>query len=205
MRDVSAREAIKVISLAVKTWWADWANQVLVCLAAVLLSLTLIGYPLAVFGLFGQSKDLLDGLRSGLGGFWATIKKDWKNALLWGLLNTLVLATSGFGVWFYANTDFAVARVVVFVPAILAILWGAWQCFSLGAYFQQEPRTLQLAWRNGWAILIGRPAFSWLVALVVLVVLALSLRLFIPLFFAFPSLLASVCLAAVRETITNQS
>ena len=40
MRDLNF--ALKAIGKAFKLWWGDWANQVLVCLAAVLLSLTVI-------------------------------------------------------------------------------------------------------------------------------------------------------------------
>ncbi|HNY84000.1 MAG TPA: hypothetical protein PKK82_04010, partial [Anaerolineaceae bacterium] len=145
MKSLSIRDAIKPIGDAVRLWWADWANQLLVSLAALLLSLTVVLYPAALFGIYHQAVDLTHDLRTGLTGFWAGFRKHFKTSLLWGLINTFGLAIFGFSVWFYANSRFVSAALLMWFCLIALVLWLTWQFLSLSCFFLQEPQTLRLA------------------------------------------------------------
>ena len=98
---------------SIKLWWNDWANQVLVAFAAILLSLTVVLYPLAIFGVTEQALDLTHGIRTGLIGFWKGFKTYWRKSLPWGLLNLLVVAILGFNVWFYSSISNAFGLVLM--------------------------------------------------------------------------------------------
>jgi hypothetical protein len=88
---MQAKTAFPVIWDSIKIWWKDWANQVLVALSAVLLSLTVVLYPLALFGVYEQALDLSHGIRTGILGFWKGFTTYWRVSLPWGLLNLLVI------------------------------------------------------------------------------------------------------------------
>ena len=186
---------------SLKLWWSDWANIVLVCLAWILLSLTVLAYPAATFGLYEVSKDLSHGTRTGLGGFWAGFKQHFKAASLWGLVNTVVLLLLGFNLWFYINSSLTLAPALVVVTGAALLLWLLWQFYSLAAFFLQEPQTLKLAWRNGWALLLGRPAFSLPIAAVATILFGLALRYFIPLALGLPTLCSLAGILAVQRYI----
>jgi len=64
------KAAFPVILDSMKLWWKDWANQVLVSLVAILLSLTVVLYPMVLFGVYEQALDLTHGIRTGIIGFW---------------------------------------------------------------------------------------------------------------------------------------
>ena len=67
---MSIKTGFTAVGAAFTLWWQDWTNQVLVCLAAILLSLTVVLYPAALFGVFTQARDLTHGVRTGIAGFW---------------------------------------------------------------------------------------------------------------------------------------
>lgn len=195
------RAAFGSLGAAFRLWWSDWANGVLVCLAMILLSLTVIGHPIAVFGLYEVSKDLSHGTRSGLGGFWRGIKDHYKQALLWGLVNTLGLLILAFNLWFYVNSQFAVAVPLAILNFSALMLWLFWQYYSLAAFFLQEPQTLKLAWKNGWALLFGQPGFSLPIAFTAVLLFGLALRFFIPLALGVPAFCSLAGILAVQTMI----
>ena len=65
-----AAQAFDVIVDSVKLWWKDWVNQVLVSLAMILASLTIILLPAALFGVYQETLDLVHNTRTGIGGWW---------------------------------------------------------------------------------------------------------------------------------------
>lgn len=191
----------QVIVDAAKTWWQDWSNQALVCLAAILLSLTIVLYPAALFGVFHEARDLTHGLRTGLAGFWKGFKTDFRNNLVWGMVNTVVLALLGLNIWFYANTQYSFAPALTGFSILLGVFWLSWQFFSLACLFLQEERSLKLAWKDGFAVMVSHPLYVTLISIPVLVLLFLSARYFIPLFFGAESLLALLGLMSIQRTL----
>ncbi|MFZ3070794.1 MAG: hypothetical protein WA110_06725 [Anaerolineaceae bacterium] len=199
------KNAFQVIAAAFKLWWDDWSNQELVSLAAILLSLTIVLLPAAIFGVFQESLDLTQGIRTGLAGFWQGFKQNFKQSLLWGLLNLLVAAGLGFSIWFYVNTEFAIAPVLVIFLIVLAVFWFLWQFFSVSCYFLQTEKSLKLAWKNGLAILLTRPVLSLVTGLLSAILTVLSFRYFIPLLVGVPAFLAMLGLLTIQKTLVKDT
>lgn len=199
------KAAFPVILDGIKIWWKDWANQVLVALVAILLSLTIMLYPLAIFGIYEQALDLTHGIRTGIIGFWKGFKGYWRKSLPWGLLNLLVIAILGFNVWFYRNVDHPIALILMVLMVLLVLTWVIWQFYSVSCFFLQEEKSLKVAWKNGWAIILLQPGYAIVIAVVMLMLLGLSLITFIPLFLGSVPLIAILGLRAVQATIKQDA
>jgi uncharacterized membrane protein YesL len=198
---MQAKTAFPVIWDSIKIWWKDWANQVLVALSAVLLSLTVVLYPLALFGVYEQALDLSHGIRTGILGFWKGFRSYWRVSLPWGLLNLLVIGFLGFNTWFYLNVDHPIALVLMALMLGLASFWLIWQFYTVSCFFLQEEKELKPAWKNGLAIILLQPGYAIVIALVMLILVGLSLTTFIPFFLGSVPLIAILGLRAVQETI----
>ena len=198
---MQAKTAFPVIWDSIKIWWKDWANQVLVALSAVLLSLTVVLYPLALFGVYEQALDLSHGIRTGILGFWKGFKAYWRVSLPWGLLNLLVIGFLGFNTWFYLNVDHPIALVLMALMLGLASFWLIWQFYTVSCFFLQEEKELKIAWKNGLAIILLQPGYAVVISLVMLILVGLSLTTFIPFFLGSVPLIAILGLRAVQETI----
>lgn len=197
------KQAFPVMWDALKMWWNDWANQVVVCLAAILLSLTVILYPAALFGVFHQALDLTHGVRTGIAGFWQGIKLNIKTSLLWGLVNTVVIALLGMNIWFYFNSDQVLAPFV-FVSGFMLLTWMVWQFYSVACLFLQEDKSLKLAFQNGIAVILNQPGYTLVIGLLAVALTLVSLRYFIPLVLGVESLLALLALRAVQATLPRE-
>ena len=200
-----AKNAFPIILDAIKIWWSDWANQVLVAFAAILLSLTVVLYPLAIFGVYEQALDLSHGIRTGIIGFWKGFKTYWRQSLPWGLLNLLVVAILGFNVWFYSSISNAFGLVLMVLMSGLLMFWLVWQFYSVSCFFLQEEKTLKVAWKNGLAVILMQPGYATVIAIVMLILLGLSLTTFIPLFLGSIPLVAILGLRAVQATIKQDA
>jgi len=195
------KNAFPIILDAIKLWWRDWANQVLVALVAVLLSLTIVLYPMALFGVYEQAFDLSHGIRTGILGFWKGFKSYWRKSLPWGLLNLLVIGILGFNVWFYRNINSMVGLVLMVLMSGLMLFWLMWQFYTVSCFFLQEDKTLKIAWKNGLAVILLQPGYALVIAIVMLILVGLSVTTFIPLFLGSIPLIALLSLRAVQATI----
>ena len=199
MRDLNF--ALKAIGKAFKLWWGDWADQVLVSLSAVLLSLTVVLAAPAMFGVFEQARDLTHGVRTGIAGLWQGFRRELKRSLWWGLLNLAAAVVFGFTLWFYSNSKFAFAPVLVILISALAMLYFIWQYFSLACYTLQDEKKIKLAWKNSWALLLTRPWLILVTGFFGATLAFASMRFFIPLALGSPALFALVGLTAVQKTL----
>ena len=193
------RRGLQIIGRAFSLWWQDWSNQELVSLAFILLSLTVLGFAPALFGVFHQALDLTQGIRTGIAGWWEGVKRYLKDSLLWGLLNLIALAIFAFTLWFYANSSFGFAPYLVILISVLALGWFVWQFISIACYFLQAERSLKLAWKNGFAVLLSKPLLVLLPGLLAVSLVLLSVRFFIPLMIGSPALISLIALLCVQS------
>ena len=193
------RRGLQIIGKAFSLWWQDWSNQELVSLAFILLSLTVLGFAPALFGVFHQALDLTHGIRTSIAGWWEGVKMYLKDSLLWGLLNLTALAIFAFTLWFYANSSFGFAPYLVILISVLALGWFVWQFNSLACYFLQAERSLKLAWKNGFAVLLSKPLLVLLPGLLAVSLVLLSVRFFIPLMIGSPALISLIALLCVQS------
>ena len=193
------RRGLQIIGKAFSLWWQDWSNQELVSLAFILLSLTVLGFAPALFGVFHQALELTHSIRTGIAGWWEGVKMYLKDSLLWGLLNLTALAIFAFTLWFYANSSFGFAPYLVILISVLALGWFVWQFNSLACYFLQAERSLKLAWKNGFAVLLSKPLLVLLPGLLAVSLVLLSVRFFIPLMIGSPALISLIALLCVQS------
>ena len=194
-------QAFDVIVDAVKLWWSDWGNQVVVSLVAILLSLTVVLFPAALFGIYQESLDLSHRDRTGLIGFWKGFKQYLPKSLGWGGINLIVILVLVTNVWFYYNSLLESAPFLTIVTILMGILWLIWQFFSVSCFFLQEEKSLKVAWRNGFVTVLKQPLYALVISLVMLALLALSFTVYIPLVLGSIPLIAILGVKAVQATI----
>jgi len=197
-------QAFDVIMDALKLWWKDWANQVVVSLAAILAGLTIVLAPAALFGIYQESLDLTHNTRTGLIGFWKGFKSYFKQNLTWGALNLLVLLILVSNIWFYYNSQLNLAPILAILMILIGLFWISWQFFILACLFLQEEKSLKLAWKNGLAVMLGQPGYSMFLAITMLALLLLSARYYIPLAIGSLPLIAILSLRAVQATLGKE-
>lgn len=202
---MNVKVAFPIILDSIKIWWKDWSNQVLVALVAILLSLTVVLYPMVLFGVYEQALDLTHGIRTGIMGFWHGFKRYWRKSLPWGSLNLLVIALLAFNVWFYRNVDHPIALVLMVVMVFLFVFWLIWQFYSVSCFFLQEEKKLKVAWKNGLAVILLQPGYAIVIAIVMLILVAISFTTFIPLFLGSIPLVSILGLKAVQATIKQDA
>ncbi len=194
-------QAFDVIVDALKLWWSDWGNQVVVSLVAILLSLTVVLFPAAIFGIYQESLDLTHRERSGLIGFWKGFKQHLTKSLGWGGINLVVVLILVTNVWFYYNSLVESAPFLTIVTILMGVVWFIWQFFSVSCFFLQEDKTLKVAWKNGFVTIIKQPLYALIISLVMLALLVLSFSVYIPLVLGSIPLIAILGLKAVQATI----
>lgn len=191
----------RLIGTTFKLWWSDWVNQVIVCLVAVIVSLTIILLPPSLMGIYQQAQDLSRGNRTGIIGWWNGFNKYLWISLLWGFASTLILLILSFNVWFYYHlkTSWGPVLVVFFIIAI--VIWIIFQFYSLGYFFEQKDKTIKLAWKNGLLTILAAPAYTLIIGFATVIMVVVSLGTFIPLLIGSPSLLALLSVLAVRNRL----
>lgn len=196
-----AAQAFDVIVDSAKLWWKDWANQVLVSLAMILASLTIVLLPPALFGVYQETLDLVHNTRTGIGGWWKGFKQYFLKSLLWGLVNLIVALVLVTNLWFYYNSEGVAAPIFVVVTIVMLILWLLWQFYSLACFFLQEQASLKLAWKNGFIVILKNPLYTLVISLTMLAISILSFYIYIPLILGSIPLLTILSLQAVKATI----
>ena len=196
-----AAQAFDVIVDSAKLWWKDWANQVLVSLAMILVSLTIVLLPAALFGVYQETLDLVHNTRTGIGGWWKGFKQYFLKSLLWGLVNLIVALVLLTNLWFYYNSEGPVPPILVIVTIIMLIFWMVWQFYSLACFFLQEQASLKLAWKNGFIVILKNPLYTLVISLTMLAISILSFYIYIPLILGSIPLLTILSLQAVKATI----
>lgn len=198
-KDLSS--AFQVIGKAFSLWWADWVNQVLVCLVGIILSLTIFLAPASLFGIFQEIQDLTKGNRTGIIGFWKGFKNYFKHALIWGFFNLIIILVFVVNFWFYSQIKTAWAPVILIFLIILVLFWFMMQFLSIGYYFEQKDKSLKLAWKNSILTILGAPWFSLIVGFISLIISILSLTTFLPLIIGTPALLAAISLLSIQNRL----
>ena len=196
-----AAQAFDIIVDSVKLWWKDWANQVLVSLAMILASLTIVLLPPALFGVYQETLDLVHNTRTGISGWWKGFKQYFLKSLLWGLVNLIVALVLLTNLWFYYYSQVNAAPILVIVTIIMLIFWMVWQFYSLACFFLQEQASLKLAWKNGFIVILKNPLYTLVISLTMLAISILSFYIYIPLILGSIPLLTILSLQAVKATI----
>lgn len=196
-----AAQAFDIIVDALKLWWKDWVNQLVVSLVTILLSLTVVLAPAAMFGVYNECKDLTHNSRTGVLGFWEGFKSYFKQNLAWGAINLLVFLVLFTNVWFYYYAELVLAPYLTIVTILMLAFWIVWQSYSLACFFLQDQKKLKLAWKNGLSIMLLHPLYTAIIGITILALVVASFRWFVPLFMGSIPLIALLSFRAVQATL----
>ena len=201
MKKSGFRSAFNVIGQSFSLWWWDWSNGVLVSLLTVLVSLTGVLAGPAILGLGEVAKDLNDGIRTGMGGWWDGFKRYFWVGVLWAVVNLVVIALVGFSLWFYTQWDTPWSPLLVVILVLIAVFWVDVQLLTPGYLIAQEDKSLGLAWKNSLLTLLAAPGFCFVACGLSLLILIVSLVTLLPLMAGTVSLLALISVLAVQDRL----
>lgn len=202
MKTSDFRSAFNVIGQAFRHWWDDWSNGVLVSLMAILTSLTWLLAGPAILGMAAVADDLVDGIRTGLGGWWDGFKRYFWVGLLWSAVNLVLIALVGFSLWFYTQWDTSWSPLLAVFLIVIAVIWAYVQLLTPGYLLAQEDKSLGLAWKNSLLTLLASPGFCLVICGLGLLILIVSLVTLLPLIIGTGPLLALVSVLAVRDRLS---
>jgi hypothetical protein len=195
--------AFGLIGESFRLWWDDWANGVLVSLAMLLTSLTLILSGPAILGVCAAAADLADGVRTGIGGWWAGFKRYFWQGILWSVTNIFLAGLGGISLWFYTQWANPWAPVLALALLALALFWAFVQFLTPGYLIEQSDKSLGLAWKNSLLTLLAAPGFGLVIGFFSLVILILSLATIMPILLGTGWLLSLLSVLAVRDRLAH--
>lgn len=105
--------------------------------------------------------------------FFQFIRETWLHALIWGLVNILVLMILVGNLVFYSQFVTTWAGIVQFIMFAVFVVWGVLQLFMLPMYPRLQAPGFKNALRNAMAI-VGSYAGSSLVVVILTVILAIA-------------------------------
>ena len=107
-----------------EVWFRNIWKLVLPGIVYVFMSILILPFGFASVGITNIARNISRERHSfGMQDFFATIKKNWKQSLIIGIINTLVTAVLIFAIWFYFNsegtafillTGFSLATFIIF-------------------------------------------------------------------------------------------
>jgi len=176
-------------------------NGVLVSLAMILISLTVLLVGPALMGVCTVAADLVDGVRTGIAGWWKGFKRYFWQGLLWGCINLALMFIFGSGLWFYTQLETPWAPLFVCVLIGTALFWGSMQFYTPGYLIAQVDKSLWLAWKNSFLTVLSAPGMTLVLGGVGLMIMLVSLGLLLPTFLGTGILLGLFSILAVNNRL----
>lgn len=187
------RHVLRVVWEALKDLWDELFRLMLMNVVTVLLVIPVVTFPPALAGLWSAANRVAKGRAVDwsdyFGGFRRYFWKAWGLALLNILVAIIVFTNVRFytpdTVPFDISSNLSVWIRAVFVGT--AFLWLLVQLYLMALLLEQEDQRLRVALRNAAVLVIAHPGFTMVLAVLLLIVAALST--------AFPALWFLVTLA----------
>jgi hypothetical protein len=200
------RDAFRVFWGAIKDWWDELFILMLMNIVTVLLAIPIVTLPPALAGLWNAANVVAQGKVPSWGDYFEGFRRYFLKAWGLALLNILV------AVIVFTNARFYTPEVAPFEisPTVstwvsgffiaVGFLWAVLQMYPLAVLLEQEDQRLLVALRNSVVLFIVNPGFTIVLALLMLLVAAVSMFLVIPWIVAL-ALFAVVCNKAVLHLL----
>jgi uncharacterized membrane protein YesL len=192
---------LQVIGQALRDWWDDWVNMVVIGLIWLLSWVTIVFGPPATFGVYYVTNRLAHGRSLGLRGLLEGGRRYFLKSWQWMLLNLMVAAVLAVNIWFYGQLDAGWAGTVRAFPLFLSLAWLVVQFYALPYLMEQEEKSLRLALRNGLFTFLAAPFYTAVVAGLAALIAVLSVWLVVPALLGSLCLIAALGNRAVRERL----
>ena len=197
------RRAVRVVWDSLRDFYDDAALLIAVNILWVGLSLPLITLPPATGGLYYVTNRIAHGyavrVRTFFEGFRQYFVKSWQLALA----NLLVLAVTWANLVFYGQLDSPWLRYLRILLLYLLAFWLAMQMYTFPLLLEQEDKRLKLVLRNAAFLVLADPVFTVILAVLLLVAVALSAALTLPLILMTSSFVSLVANRAVLALLTK--
>ena len=194
---------IKVIKWSIRTWWDDLTGLAMINLAWILCLITIVLGPPAIFGIAYLSYELVGGQSLGFSGFIEGIRKYFWKSWAWALVNILVFVIIYSNIVFYTQSDWVWVKGIPLVMVVLGVVWIILQFYALPFMMYQEDKSLKMAWRNAYVILVLNPGYTAVVFGFTLIITVVSVIFMLPLFLGIIPLIGILGSQAVKDRVAD--
>jgi hypothetical protein len=178
--------------------------------ALVLMALQIVPailFPPALAGLWNAANRVADDYAAYWSDYFAGFRLYFWKSLVLAALNILVVAAATVSIRFYApgttplDIDPSLSTVLMMVGIFFGSMWLIYQMYPMAMLIEQSDKRLWVALRNAAVLYLRRPAFAVLLALLLLIIIAISALLQLPLIIVTGSLVAVICNKAVKHLL----
>ena len=191
---------------AVQDWWYDLFLLMLMNIVTILLLFPIVTFPPALAGLWNAGNIVAHGKAVGWADYFQGFRRYFLKAWGLALLNILMIAIVFTNVRFYTpeiapfEINETLSTWVRGFFVAMGFLWLIIQLYPMAALLEQEDQRLRVAFRNSVVLLILNPGFTLVLALLLLLVAAVSTFFVVPWVVAL-ALFAVVCNKAVLHLL----
>lgn len=145
---------LSIIGRALRSYWEEGFNLLLINLLWFLAQLLVIPGPPATAALFAVTNHVAHGGFARLAGFWDAFRQFFGPAWKWGIINLVAIFILGYAALFYGSG--VLDSVGPLLSLLMWFLLGSWlflQLFAFPMWLEQSDRRIGLALRNALVML----------------------------------------------------
>ena len=193
--------AFSVFLSALTDWWRDWVNMAVLNLAWMLCWLTVILGPPATFAAYRVANDFTKGGSLYPRELLGMLRRYFLQSWAWFLLQLAVAAAVLVNLQFYGSLGSGLGSVLQGATLVIVAAWLLLQLYALPYLMEQERPSLGQAYRNSLLTTLASPLYTFILAIITGLLLALCVRLPFLLLFGVPMLIAVTGSHAVLERL----
>jgi uncharacterized membrane protein YesL len=195
--------SIQAIWSGIRDWWDSWLDYEVITLVWFFAQVTIVLGPPATFGLYYVANAMLrDGEALGVRGMIQGGRKYFWKAILWGVINILVLLLGSVNLWFYLQINSSYGLIAEVIVIVVLSLWLVTQFYAVPFFMEQIEPNVFLALKNGLFLTLATPFYTFVIMLLVVIILVASVSFVIPIFMGMPALIAVLGTRALFDRLT---
>lgn len=194
---------LRVLGRTFREWWDGWLDMVMMTAVWFFAQLTIVLGPPATFGVYYAVNSMVNGQSVGVRGMIEGARKHFWRALLWGLINLLVVFTIAVNFNFYSNIEASWGLYLVMFVGLLTFLWIGTNFYALPYYSMMETPSLKVALRNGILTTLASPVYTFVLLIPVVLIVVGSVTIILPLFLGLPAFIPMLGIRAVEERLVS--
>jgi uncharacterized membrane protein YesL len=193
-------DAVRVVRAALRDGWDALFVVAVLNLAWLGLSLTIVLFPPATVALFESMDELASGRIPGPRDFLGAVRRRFLGAWLWALWAIAGMTVVTVNVRYWGDAGGALVWVAA-TFVVLGLLFGVSLLYVWPFVFRQQDGGLLRAIRNSILTVLAAPLFAISIAVIVVLVVALSAVVILPLAVFTSGLLGLIATRAVTERL----
>lgn len=169
-------DSLRVIGRSFRDWWDEMFVFVGVNLLWAVLAIPIVTIFPATMGAYYITYEKAHGRRIEFDFFWQGFRQYFGKSWALGAINTIITFLLIVNILFYLqqpNWLFYLTILWIYI----AILWLGVQLYVFPLTIEQEDKSIKLIYRNAALVAMSRPLFTLIIALLQLVILAISIVL----------------------------